>query len=446
MVSARFWCGIAGLTVCLAQASVADAQTGSVSVPDLLTHPEQLAEWIASHSQEAAAAAARVEQARAAYETSRLRPNPQLTAGLAGIPVGPTNPPGLGLGQTLNYGASISELFEIGKRAPRRAGAQLRLESERYALADTVLGSLAAAREALARVLYGKSRLTTLDEQVALARQMLELQRIRFERGDLSGVDFDRVQLDLEMLSADRAQADADYRDSLATCERVLFASCDPGEAGLDTVVALVQPPEATLPANWDAHLDDRPDIKALVTQQQAAVQDAELALKRTVPDPVVSVGFTRDYFAISGNNPRVLAAAVTIPLPTFDRGKQDAARAEAARAELRANEATLRAHAHSDAHALQERQRALLTTIDDLRTTALARAAAILASTSDAVNQGELSTTDLLLARRAETDVTLRIMDLQLELFITQNALRQVVGVDAPIASNLEGAQWPTP
>ena len=94
---------------------------------------------------------------------------------------------------------------------------------------------------------------------------------------------------------------------------------------------------------------------------------------------------------------------------------------------------------------ALADRQSQLGATVDLLRTGALARADTILQSTSTAVAQGELSTTDLLLARRARTDIALKIMDLQFQQHLAQNDLRHVLGLDTPVLRTLQEATWPS-
>ncbi|MBS1816826.1 MAG: TolC family protein [Acidobacteria bacterium] len=434
----------AALAIC--SASEAGAQPATAPIADLLRDEGALAAWLASHNRDAAAAAARVSQAQAAALASRLRLNPQVTATLGGIPTGDTNPPGLGWGDTVNYGASVSQIFEIGKRQPRSAAAQFRLSSEQQALSSTLTGSMADAREAMARVLHARSRKSALTEALDTMRQILDLQRVRLERGDLSGIDFDRLQLDAQVVDADLAQATADLTDALVTCQNVLFASCDGTPGDLDAISTLLQAPDGLLPPGWDAQLPERPDVKALAAEQQAAIQDAVLARRRRVPDPMLSVGFTRDRFVISGNNPRTLMVGVTVPLAVFDRGQHDAARAEAAARELDETQAALLARAQADALALRDRARTLSASLDALRQTALARATDVLTATTDAVNQGELSTTDLLLARRTRTDLSLKVMDLQLQLFLAQNALRQVLGLDAPVARRVQGATWPTP
>ena len=177
--------------------------------------PQRLATWLVEHSRDAAAAAARVSQAEALVGSARLRPNLQVGSGVAGLPVGPTNPPGIGIGQSINYGATVSQLFEISKRRYRIAGATYRLTSQQHVLTDTLVGNFAEARAAIARVLYLKSRQATLQDGLDTARQIVELQRTRFERGDLSGTDFDRLQLDTQMLEADLAQRSEEHTSEL---------------------------------------------------------------------------------------------------------------------------------------------------------------------------------------------------------------------------------------
>jgi outer membrane protein, heavy metal efflux system len=420
--------------------------TALAPIRDLIHDPTALASWLAEHNREATAAEARVAQAQALVGASRLHPNPEVEVGLGGIPVGTTNPPGLGLGDSANYSASVSQQLEIGKRPPRMAAARLRLASSQHSYAGALAEMLVDAREAIGRVLYLESRQASIQEQLDTARQIVTLQQARLDRGDMSGIDFDRLRLDAEVLTADLAQANAEYRESLAACANLLFAVCDPGNADLDTVAGLLQPVDAAMPGDWQARLRDRPDLLALDALQHASAQDVTLAQRHKVPDPTVSVGYTRDHFVISGNNPRTLAVGVTIPLPTSDRGQYDAARATAEGNELHETSAAVLERARTDALALHERQTSIAAALDTLSSQSLARANGILTATSEAVNQGELSTTDLLLARRTRTEVALKVMDLQFELFRVQNELRHVLGLDAPILRGIQGAKWTTP
>ena len=74
------------------------------------------------------------------------------------------------------------------------------------------------------------------------------------------------------------------------------------------------------------------------------------------------------------------------------------------------------------------------------LGTTAIPKSQSILDTTLAAYNRGQLSLTDLLLARRTHTDLVLRRMDLQFETFRARNELRRTLGLDAELAFQLNG------
>lgn len=412
---------------------------------ELLQNSESLAAWLAARSRDAGAAAARVDQARALVGSAGLRPNLQIETGLGGLPLGETNPPGIGVGASINYGFNVSQQFEIGKRAPRIAAADLRLASQRYLLTDTLADALATAREAIARVLHSARKLDVLREGLEMSRQLLALQRVRFERGDLSGTDLDRLDLEVRVLESDLAQSGADYDDSLAACATVLFAPCEPGTADLEALSAGELLPDAVASTGDPVPtLLDRPDMQALSVLVDATRQDEALALKRQVPDPIVSAGYLRDRFLISGSNPHAFGLSVTLPLATSDRGQFDAARARAERGELEAVSASLVNRARNEVAALRQRYATLRSAASGLRTEALTQADAILAATAAAVTQGELSTTDLLLARRSRTEIALKVMEIDYQVFVTATRLRHVLGLDAPVVRHVQETIWP--
>ena len=71
-------------------------------------------------------------------------------------------------------------------------------------------------------------------------------------------------------------------------------------------------------------------------------------------------------------------------------------------------------------------------TTLRTLQEEAVPTSSRVLESTLAAVNRGGMSMTDLLLARRTHTDLLLKVMDLQFDLFSVRNDLRRALGLDA--------------
>src|SRR5439155_9520174 len=149
-----------------------------------------------------------------------IRPAPSWpsSASAGDIPAGVTNPPGLRLGDTAIYSTALSETLEIGKRGPRIASARLRMESESQSFLQSLMQKTAEARYALARTVYLKVRLSVLEGSLDAARQNMELQRSRLENGDLSGNDFDRLQVDTMLLESELAANRQEYEEAAAEC------------------------------------------------------------------------------------------------------------------------------------------------------------------------------------------------------------------------------------
>jgi outer membrane protein, heavy metal efflux system len=404
----------------------------TVRVDALLGDTSQLASWLAAHSRDVLAASARLGQTRADLAQSRLLPNPSLGATLNDVTVGATNPPGLGFRDTAIYGVVVSETIELGKRGPRIRAAGLRLEAGQEAYRDAWSDAIGRARLALGKVAHLRSRQGALEENLADARRLLELQDSRLQHGDISGIDYDRLYLDTQVLESDVAQNGAEFQAALAACAAVVFAACDSADVGPRVLDTAADVPEID-PA-WEEALARRPDLREMKVEEASARQDAVLAGRRGIPDPSLSLGYTRDELTISGDQPRTLLFGVSIPLPFFDHGQHESARARLRADELKESEAAAFARARADVLGLLERRKVLERSLEDLRDNALPRSKGVLDATLAAVNQGELSTTDLLLARRTHADLVLKVMDLQFAAFSTRNDLRQALGLDAEL------------
>jgi hypothetical protein len=92
-------------------------------------------------------------------------------------------------------------------------------------------------------------------------------------------------------------------------------------------------------------------------------------------------------------------------------------------------------ARARAELASLTERRASLEAAARRLREEAIPRSASILDATVAAMDQGELSMTDLLLARRTHTELVLKAMELQWSAFDVSNELRQTLGLDAELA-----------
>ncbi len=416
-------------TACAAGAGFAAGGDAAPDVATLLRRPDALVDLLRRTQPDVAAAAARVDQARAAIGTARLRPNPTFDMSIANIPLGETNPPGLATKDALIWSVGFAQTVELGKRAPRIASARAQDASAREAWLGEIADRAAEARTALGRVVEQRARQEFLEQTLAEARSSFALERARETAGDLAGNDLDRLQLDLLGLESDVARARAELDGAVAACRALLAIPCDAESAGLADLESAAPLPEATPEA-----LAAAPPLRALVEDERAATFDAQLARRRRIPDPTLGVAYVRDWFTVSGDNPRSWQASVSFNLPLFDRGQHDAARAAARAREAAAARGAALARAGGSVKDLGARRTFLEQALRQLAAESVPRSTQILDTTRKALDQGEASMTDLLLARRAHTSILLNQLELRFELFTVTNELRRLLGLDADL------------
>lgn len=415
-------------------AQAASDASPRVSIAALLRDQPRLTTWLVDHSPEIAAARARLFQSRADARQSRALPNPVLDASLANLALGRTNPPGLGFEDTAIYSVGLSQTVELGKRGPRRAGAELRQRSAAFLLASVERDELGRARYALGRALHRALRVAILAETLADAERAAELERVRYEQQQLSGNDYDRLLLELANLRGDFERERAEYSAALAECAAVLGADCDAsGAEESDLAGALPLDVERAS----SAELGRTPEPRAMDAERQAAERDAELARARAVPDVTLRVGYTHDRFLTSGDNENTLMFGVVLPLPVFDRGQHDASKALARAAELREMRRAHLRQARAERAGLLSRRAALEQGLARLERESLPRSSRVLSASQIAFERGGMSLTDLLLARRTQLALTLTRLDERFELFGVHNELQRVLaGAGEPITS----------
>jgi cobalt-zinc-cadmium efflux system outer membrane protein len=410
-----------------ARAPDAGEPADSAKVNALLRDDRALATWMTKRSFEVSAAKDELAAARAEYRDTQLLPNPNVDLGVSNLALGHSNPKDLPLDKMLVYGVGVSELVELGKRGPRGDAAAMRAHAAERAVASTVGERVADARLALGRLLYAKARANELDQSLTQARAAADVAKGRLDHQALSGVDYDRLLIDLGGVETETVRAHAEADAAQTACDTVLRARCVIDDVDVSVLNRADIAPQA--PA-----LDQRPDIAQLSYQAQASQRDATLAGRRAIPDLTFRLGYTRSTFTVSGDQPSTLGLTVSAPIPVFDQG-QHAKTAALARASSFTNQrAGALAEAKSTVSSLQTRQQAIATALAKLERESLPRVDAVLRAEEHGLTEGQLDITDLVLARRDAIGLRLQSLDLRFELFSTNNELRQALGLDAAL------------
>ena len=396
----------------------------------LLRDPEGLAGWLSGQSPVVRAARARANQAAADTRSTHLLPNPVLDAGVMNIPLTTPVMPGVSVGESMAYGVGLAETFELGKRGPRQEAAALRERAARLDVTSTLADRVTAARDALGAAVHLDLRLGILRESLGDAERAASLEKTRLDQKALSGMDYDRLLLDLAGLRAEFARTEAEYTATLATCRALLGASCDMTGANEDDLAEALP---IAADANAEERLNARADVRSLDFQASAARRERDLAQNRAIPDITARVGYVYDRYTAAGNNPHTLGVGIELPLPVFDHGQHDARKAEERAFELEDSKRAVLADAHADLEGLLSRKAALEKNIDVLTKDTLPRADAVLTAAEQAFHQGGASMTDFLLARRNHIALSLTRLDQRFELFAVKNELYRVLGLVAP-------------
>jgi cobalt-zinc-cadmium efflux system outer membrane protein len=420
-----------------ATTTVATTRVASALQPEaapsarLLQDDRALGRWVAGHSQDVAAAQAELNAARAAGRGSRLLPNPVVDLAVSNLALGETNPRNLGLAHTLIYGVGLSETFELGKRGPRTAAASLRARAAEGRASATLGERVADARLALARLIYAQARAQELDASLLQARAAANVAKGRLDHQALSGVDYDRLLIDLVGIQTEAAHAHADADAANAECAAALLAPCNLVDVSVDALT-----PAATVPAAWqESELAGRADVKALRFESTAARRDADVAAARALPDLTFRLGYTRDTYTSAGDIGHTLGLSVSAPLPFFDHGQHAKAEALAHASQYSALAQGTLVRARGDVTSLFTRKLDVEAALALLEQDALPRANGVLKAEESGLREGQLDITDLLLARRAAIALRLQTLELRFELFSIRNELRQALGLDEALA-----------
>lgn len=208
-----------------------------VPIARLLADEAALVSWLSARHPDIAAAGARVRQADALVDQSRVIPNP--TLGLStGMALGRRNPASLAFGDAMNLGVGVSETIELGKRGPRARAAEFRREGSRAQALGVLVNRVADARDALARTLYFGERARILTERLASARNVVALEKVRLDKGDISGIEHDRLELEAASVARDLADTRAELDLALADCSARLVGDCAGTHTPLDAIDA----------------------------------------------------------------------------------------------------------------------------------------------------------------------------------------------------------------
>ena len=271
-----------------------------------------------------------IAESHAQEITAYLRPNPQVSTTLDQI--GNTASGNIFSASTVI--SSFSYLHERqGKRELRRESAQEGTAIAESALADQERTLLFTLRNAFVQTLQAKAILALARENLAYYDQVLSVNRDRFNAGDISQVDLDRLELQRVQYESDVETSTVNLRNAKIQLLTLLNDRTPVDQFDVTGPFDFMEQIQA-LDDFRSIALDARPDLRAAVQAIDKARTDHQLAVANGSADPIFSidVGVPSISQAFESYQPALrqyFGVSVSVPLRLFDRNQGEKLRTQ---------------------------------------------------------------------------------------------------------------------
>ena len=269
-----------------------------------------------------------VQEMKAEEITAYLRPNPQFTLNADGTQIAPHEGkwrPTSGTAPSPNF----SYLHEReGKRELRLETAQQGTQIAASQHADLERNLLFSLRSQFVATMQAKAVLALTKEELDYYDHLIDISRLRFQKGDIAQIDFDRIELQRVQYESDLETAIVNLRQAKIVLLQLLDDKTPVEQFDIKgdfDFTNQLQPLEAF----QQIALDNRPDLKAAYQSVQQAYTNHRLAVANGSTDPTLGAWYT---YNPSFSNPyahQTLGLSVSIPLRIFDRNQGEKVRTQ---------------------------------------------------------------------------------------------------------------------
>ncbi|HEY3739378.1 MAG TPA: TolC family protein [Bryobacteraceae bacterium] len=269
-----------------------------------------------------------IDEARAQEVTAFLRPNPTLTLSTDGTQITPYQGVYRPFAGT-QVSPNISYLYERQhKRDLRHDAAVQNTAVTQSTYEDQRRTLLFTLRNAFVQLLQAKAVLQNAKDNLAFWDRELEINRKRYNAGDLAMIDLNRLELQRVQFESDLETATVNLRTSKIQVLQLMndrtpieqFDVSSPYDY-VDQLMPLDELHEAALAA--------RPDLKAAMQSIDLAKINHQLAIANGSADPTFSAWWTHNP---SFNNPydfNTIGLSVSVPLRIFDKNQGEKERTQ---------------------------------------------------------------------------------------------------------------------
>jgi len=318
------------------------------------------------------------------------------------------------------------ELPITGRRALLGERAEVASAAAGLAAEHELLAEVYDLKQSFHEVLYRERVLERLRHGAELLERTVEILELREREGEGSGYDVLRAEQELAEL-----RMTARETETVLAAARARFGSFYDPDLNMDSVrLAGDVPPVDPVPEVEQAAeqaLAQRLDLRFLVAERERMELERRAARRKRFPEPTLTAGWKRT--DALGRSDTGYIAALSVPLPIFDRGRLDGARAgaQAERVELEAE--ILERRIRAEVQAAVAREQAARRTARAYSQGIERRAAELHRIAQIRYDEGESGILELLDAHRTSVTMELRALAAGYEARSAEIDLDRVVG-----------------
>jgi cobalt-zinc-cadmium efflux system outer membrane protein len=338
-----------------------------------------------------------ISTAEAEKLSARVRPNPEITVGSAGLPIFFRGP--LIASQTFSY--NISQDLELGGKRAKRidlADADTQVAQAQFEIAVWQMTN--DVKRKFYAVLLAKALLDLSNENQKTFEEIVQRTTDIFRSGEISGLDLQRLEVEKFKFDTDVANSERDYQ--LALRDLRLALGGDYMSMNIETAGAMdyYKSYDFSFADLRDKALSARPDLKAAQIEEKAADANIRLQDAQKIPNLTLTGGVNQ--VPAGGSNYNY---GVGIVFPSSDRNQTARSQALIAKQKSANLQQQLTNQVISDVDKavvgfnIQKRR------LELYKTGVLSKVNDIQTSTEYALKVGESSTLELLDAIRTRRD-----------------------------------------
>jgi cobalt-zinc-cadmium efflux system outer membrane protein len=251
--------------------------------------------------------------------------------------------PAQGASNPYAYSAQLSRLFERGQKRRWRldvARSTTDQTRDQYALQEQQV--VLSVKQAFTAMLLAKEALKLARDNLRDFRRDLEINKARFDAGDIAKLDYERLDLQLAQFETDETTAEQNLQQSSDQLQTLI--GYEHVSRTFDILGDILPPPlKTTLDDLQQRALAARPDHKAALDGIRVADSNVKLAYAEGTTDPTLEGEYDRSGTFNSAG------FSISIPLRIFDRNQGNKATSKYQAQASRFTEIAIRAQVDSD-------------------------------------------------------------------------------------------------